>query len=412
MALDRIRRSGSGPRKSIRPGRVRGKSIPRPVVASVPALFRTTPFLRWLVAAVLGRLSLAAAPVALLAAGSQIFDSVAVGARLAAAVSVSTAVFAPFKGRRLDRHGLSRGLRASLWQSAVAAVAVAVALHLRATLPWVDVAAAVLGYTLAILPAGFRAMVTHLVEDRMLQAASNLDAVAFEVSLISAPLVVAGVVAITDATVIFLLGGVLTAVSAVLVPVVDDSDPRPPARWRQIPAPGVMGAALLLGVSGGLLEPAVFARMTEVGRSESVAAVLLAVVGVGSALAGMVASLRPPAATSAVAARLLVAHGLTVVAVAFAPTALTMGAVLFVAGQPIAPLMAVGATLLDRRVPKGERSTALALGGSAIALGTGVGQALAGPLVSQGTATVTFLAGGLVAMVTGVVVWLRRLARP
>lgn len=341
------------------------------------------------------------APIAMLVVGSQAYGSVGVGARLAAVVSISAAVLAPVQGRRLDRHGPAPGLKATLWLSSLVGLAMALAVHRRIEAPWIDLMAAGLGLSLAIVPAGFRALLTQIVDDHSLRRASNVDAVGFELSLISAPVVVAAVAALSRPSVIFLAGAVLTAGGAVMVPAGAREEKRsdqPP--WRQLPAPWVMTAALLLGVSGGLLEPAVFARVAEIGRSESLASLLLAVIGVGSALGGIVTSVRDPSATAAVAGRFLALHGVAVVLVASAAQAWTMAVWLFVAGVPIAPVMAVGATLLDRRVPMRERSTAFALAGSAIALGTGLGQALAGYLISNGVTTGLFLASACVALTT------------
>lgn len=370
-------------------------------MTGVHSLFRSVPFLRWFAAGVLGRLTAAAAPIAMLVVGAQSYGSLPVGARLAAVVSVSAAFLAPVQGRRLDRREVSHGLRAALWQSTLVGALMATVVYLRVGAPWVDLTAALLGLTLAVIPAGFRTLLTEIVDDRSLAGASNLDAVGFEISLISAPLVVAAVAAVSQPALIFLVGSALSGAAAVVVP--GARGPTRPTGTRQpwrLPLPGVMTVALLLGVSGGLLEPAVFARVEEIGSSESVAAVLLAVVGVGSALGGIGASIRPPAASPSKAALLLALHGVAVAALSQGGQIWTLAVGLFVAGVPIAPLMAVGATVLDRRVPSGQRSTAFALAGSAIALGTGIGQGLAGWLLTAGASAGVFLAAAGVALAT------------
>lgn len=376
-------------------------------MAGVHSLFRSVPFLRWFSAGVLGRLAAATAPIAMLVVGTQSYGSLPIGARLAAVVSVSTAVLAPVQGRRLDRRGVSHGLQAALWQSTLAGALMAAVVYLRVGAPWVDLMAAVLGLTLAVVPAGFRTLLTEVVDDRSLPTASNLDAVGFEISLITAPLVVAAVAAVSQPALIFLVGSALTGVAAVVVPgareTAHSTGPRQP--WR-LPLPGVMSVALLLGVSGGLLEPAVFARVEEIGSSESVAAVLLAVVGVGSALGGIVASARPPSTSASTVALLLVWHGVAVAALVLGGQVWTLAVGLLLAGAPIAPLMAVGATVLDRGVPSGQRSTAFALAGSAIALGTGIGQGLAGALLTAGATPGVFVAAAGVALATAAtIVW-------
>jgi hypothetical protein len=341
----------------------------------------------------------------MLVVGSHTYGSVATGARLAAVVSISTAVFAPLQGQRLDRRGPARGLKSVLWLSTAMGTVVAVGAHFRVATPWIDVAAGGLGLSLAVIPAGFRSLLTHLVADQDLDRASHIDAVGFEISLIGAPLVVAAVAAAASPSFVFAVGSVLTAAGAVIVPAIPHAGSEQGVRlWRQLPAPGIVAAALFLGVSGGLWEPAVFARVEELGRSESVAAVLLAVVGLGSALGGTLAALRSPAARSTTAALLLSLHGIAVLGASLSGQVRSLAVWLFLAGTPIAPLTAVGASLLDRRVRLGERSAALAIAGSAIALGTGIGQALAGWSISTATTTGTFFAAAAVALITAIAI--------
>lgn len=344
----------------------------------------------------------------MLVVGSVSYGSVSTGARLAAVVSVAMAVFAPMQGRWMDLRGVSRGLRSALWLAGLAGVAMAAVVHLGLGAPWIELVAAALGFTLAIIPAGFRALLTEIVDSGSLERASNLDAVGFEISLISAPLLVAAVTAVASPATIFLVGAALTAVGAAAVPRGTGEGRRAGAGRRlRLPVPGIMVVGLLLGVSGGLLEPALFARVEDIGRTESLAAVLLAVVGVGSALGGLAASARPLPASAA--RWLLVFHGSAVAAVAFSDAPVTLGAWLLVAGVPIAPLMAVGATVIDRRVAQGQRSTAFALAGSAIALGTGIGQALAGWMLATQPALGPMLASAGLAVLTAASLRPRRL---
>lgn len=102
---------------------------------------------------------------------------------------------------------------------------------------------------------------------------------------------------------------------------------------------------------------------------------------------------------------LLAWHGLALLVASWSADVGTLALWLLLAGAPIAPLMGVGATLLDRRVPIWKRSTPFAMTGSAIALGTtGWGQALAGLLISMGAIRGAFLAAAAVALMTAAAV--------
>lgn len=348
----------------------------------------------------------------MLVAGSAVYGSVATGARMAAVVSIAGAVAAPIQGRRLDRRGVAPGLRSALWSGAVVSAAMAAAAYWQVGSPAIEVLAGAWGVSLAVVPAGFRALLTQVVDDGDLNRASHIDAVGFEIALIGAPLVVA-VAATLPAATVFLVGAGLAAVAALCVPIPMGSPPprtHPDRRFR-IPAPRVITAALALGVSGGLLEPSVFARVEEIGRSESLAALLLAVIGIGSALGGIWTSLRTPRADPRSAGVLLAVHGAALLAAAFAGGPWWLAASLLVAGVPLAPLTGVGATLLDQRVALADRSAAFALAGSAMTLGAGIGQALAGVAIAQNATTVGFLGSVGIVLVTAAVAtkgWTRR----
>lgn len=93
---------------------------------------------------------------------------------------------------------------------------------------------------------------------------------------------------------------------------------------------------------------------------------------------------------------MLVGLGTSLVVSAPLPSPVALGAVLVVAGLPLAPLNALGTIVLQRRVPDGRRSEGFALYLAGILLGTGVGQLLAGALLGvAGAAALLALAGAL-----------------
>lgn len=376
------------------------------------APLRSGHFLSWFASGILGRLASAMAPIGLLIVGSQTYGSVPTGARLAAILSLSAAVAAPARGRLLDLRGVDRGLRWSLWQGTVAGLVVAAGIQWQLGSPWIDVMAAGLGVSLAVIPAGFRVLLPQVVEARELHRASHLDAVGFEIALIAAPAMAAVIAAIWVPSSLYLTVAILTAVAAVVLPSSTDARSRSrPGTWRSGQVGPTVVVAFFLGISGGLLEPGVFARIGELGGTESLAALMLAVIGIGSALGGLLASHRPPDVNRPTAAALLTLYGTAVLVASSVESPWVLGLWLFIAGGPIAPLIALGATLLDRRAHVDRRTWVFTLAASAMMLGTGAGQGLSGLLISSHGSFSTLAAAAAVPLGTALVVLLSRSRR-
>jgi hypothetical protein len=356
----------------------------------------------------LGRLASAMAPVAMLAIGDAELGSVAAGARLAATVTMAAAVFGPIRGRQLDALGVTRGLRRAGWQSAVTAGVFGVMLQWHPHPAVLSALSVVLGVALAPLPAAFRALLPDLVADRLLPAASNLDAVAFEVALIGSPAIAALLLWLASGSVL-VVAAVAAAATASAVLATGLPDRRgtkyvvEPAglAWHDAGLVGVLVVASLVGLSGGLLQAGIFSDAERTGASATLAAGLLTVIGVGSALGGVIAAIHPPPARARAAGVLLAGYGAALLATTLSAHTWLLAAFLFAAGLPIAPVNSVGAILLERRLPPSRRTTGFTMAASVLTLGTGLGQATASITIRAAGATTTLAGAALIPLLTG-----------
>jgi hypothetical protein len=363
---------------------------------------------RWLGASIMGRLASAMAPVAMLAIGDTALGSVAAGARLAAIVTMAVAVFGPIRGRQLDALGVTHGLRRAGWQSAVAVGVFGAMLQWRPDPAVLNTLSVVLGVALAPLPAEFRALLPDLVADHQLPAASNLDAVAFEVALIGSPAIVALLLWLASGSVLVVAAvAAAAAASAVLATGLPDRSGTTlvvePAglAWHDAGLVGKLGVALLLGLSGGLLQAGIFSDAERIGASATLAAGLLTVIGLGSALGGVIAAIRPPPASARTAGVLLAGYGAALLATTLSAHVWLLAAFLFAAGLPVAPVNSVGAVLLERRLPPSRRTTGFTIAASVLTLGTGLGQATASITVQAAGATTTLAGAALIPLIAG-----------
>lgn len=397
---------------------------------------------RWLAAALFGQLAWCMAPIALLAAGDTVLRSVSSGARLAGLLTLATAFGAPLWGRWMDAHGIVAGLRRAGWMSAAGAVLLAAGLLGQASTLLLGLLAVLLGVALAPMPAAFRALLPSLVAPEQLSPASHLDAVGLEVALIGGPGLVTGVLLLCDQGAAVALGWVagLAVAAAVVVRRLPDRslpsgesrrppDPPIPARsaapevaspatradrpagrgrvgWHPV-AVGVVAAALLLGLSGGLLETAVFAGVADAGVATAAAPGLLALIGVGSAIGGGLAALRPPPVKARAGGLLLALHSAGVLLAAGAGPVWVVAACLFAAGMPVAPVNSIGALALERHVPAERHSTSFTVAAAALTLGTGCGQLLGGVTIDLAGPPAAFLAAALLPAALGLILIVR-----
>jgi MFS family permease len=311
------------------------------------------------------------------------------------------------QGRLMDRLGQGSVLRTAALVHLLGLLALVVAAEEGASTLVLAIAAAIGGSSLPQLPAAMRSLWGMLVDDPELRhTAYALISIVFEVSVIGAPALVAGIVALTSPAVAVLVGGGACAGAAVGFSLTGAS-----RRWRGEPhevgwlgpleARGMRVVVAALGTFGaaiGLIQVALPAFMAERG-SAAAAGLLFAALSAGSVTGGLIYGARSwpgdlPARLVAMMAGLAV--GWSALALAHAPVAL--GAMLVVVGLLLAPTTVVGSALLDRVAPRGTATEAFGVMVMGIVAGNALGNALGGQLVDgPGFEAAVLAAGGVAA---------------
>lgn len=352
-------------------------------------LGRLAAWRRWTLASFLARLPVTMTLLALVLAGHEATGSLAIGAQLAGVATVVTGLAAPWRGRRLDARELRGGVQRACAAAAVVLFAQAVAVGTGMPLAVLFALAAAQGVTLAAVSGGYRALLAAVVPRADLARANAVEAVFVEVAFVSGP-ALAGMLAFAVGAVGVLVAMGAAAAASVLaaagLPRMEPPEERVAAApWR---APGVWpvyAIAFALGVAVGLFESALPARVSDLGYAAASAGPLLALLAGGSGVGGVVATLRNDGARRPrlQAVVLLAAFGLLLVPAALSGSVLLLGAALFVAGVPIAPLNALGAMLLQESVPAGRQAEGFAVYIAAILFGAGAGQIVTGLVLDR-----------------------------
>ena len=311
------------------------------------------------------------------------------------------------QGRLMDRLGQGSVLRAAAVVHVLGLSALVVAAEAGASTLVLAAAAAVGGSSLPQLPAAMRSLWGMLVADAELrQTAYALISIVFEVSVIGAPALVAGIVALTSPAVAVLVGGGACAVAAVGFSLTGAS-----RRWRGEPhevgwlgpleSRGMRVVVVVLtafGTAIGVVQVALPAFMAERGSAAS-AGFLFAALSAGSLTGGLAYGARSwPGDLPARLVALMAGLALGWAALALAQAPLALAALLAVAGLLLAPTTVVGSALLDRVAPRGTATEAFGVMVMGLVAGTAAGNALGGQLVDgPGFEAAVLTAGGVAA---------------
>jgi MFS family permease len=219
--------------------------------------------------------------------------SFAEAGRLVGAFSVANALGAVAQGRLMDRLGQTRVLRAAAGGHVPALV---IAANARAP-TWVLALCALCGgATFPQVPAAIRSLWGALVEEPgQRETAYAMVSIVFEVAVVTAPALVAAIVAVSSPQVAVLVAAALGAGASVAFTTTPGS-----RRWRGTPhevgwlgplgAAGmrtVFGVLVAFGTAVGIVQVAVPAFAAERG-SAAARGVLLAALSAGSLMGGLV----------------------------------------------------------------------------------------------------------------------------
>jgi MFS family permease len=364
----------------------------------------------------------ARAPVVLSAAGSMPIGMFGLGilllardatgsfaeaGRVAGAFSVANALGAVAQGRLMDRLGQTRVLRAAAAGHVPALTALVIAANAGAA-TWVLALCALCGgATFPQVPAAMRSLWSALVEDPVQrETAYAMVSIVFEVAVVTAPALVAAIVAVSSPQVAVLAAAALGAGASVAFTTTLGS-----RRWRGTPhevgwrgplgAPGmrtVFGVLVAFGTAVGIVQVAVPAFAAARG-SAAAGGVLLAALSAGSLVGGLVYGARSwPGAAPRRLALLMLGLGVAFALLAVAGTQIGLAALLVLSGLLLAPTTVIGSTLLDTVAPAGTVTEAFTVMVMAIVVGTAVGNAAGGSIVESASYETAVLWAGAAAV--------------
>lgn len=378
------------------------------------ALTRTPGLLRLFVASLVGRLPMGAISLVAILRVEELTGSYAKGGLVAGAAAIAHGVGAPVLGRLADRHGQTALL-------VRAAIVHACALGAFALLPAGTgfepalVLMAVAGATQPPLSAAQRAIWSnHLLDADDRHKLYSFEAAIFEMVYICGPLVIVGALGAWSlqgaaaACALFTLGGTIAFAAT---PLSREWSPDPTRSTHfagALRGSGVRAltlAFLLIGAAFAAVEIAV-AALAASGGSRSAVGVLLTMWGIGSLLGGYyVARRAAPADAPNRFTLLLVALAASTGLLAVAgDDLLLLGALLFVAGVPIAPAFGCAFNLLSDVAPAGTVTEAQTMVSTGIGTGFGLGSAFGGWIVEAVSAAAAFgLAGGALALAAAII---------
>jgi MFS family permease len=357
------------------------------------------------VAAMLGWSIVARLPVGMAGLGLILLvrgsgGSYAEAGAVTAAYAVSVAVGAPYAGRRVDRRGARRVLlpRAFVYSACLGGTALLAVLEVP-PLALVPLAAAA-GLALPPVAASLRTLWSTVLPGDMSQTAFAVEAAFQELIFVAGPLAVAGLAAVTPslgiagAALVALVG---TLCFAQLAPVRRSvgTDAAGGRRLGALAVPGIRTIVLLaacMGVSFGGAEIAIAAFAEEQGNS-ALAGVTFAAFAAGSLVGGLVTGLRPtpdqPRRMLGAAAALAALLALPLLAGSVPALALLM----FLAGIPIAPLIAAAYGVIASVAAEGAFAESFAWLSTAVTTGVAAGTVAGGWLVDGGGSRAAFLLG-------------------
>jgi MFS family permease len=357
-------------------------------------------------ASVLGCMPIGMFSLAILLLARDATGSFAQAGRVAGAFGLANALGAVAQGRLMDRVGQTRVLRTAAAVHPLALVALVVIALDDGSVAVMALAAAAGGASLPQTPAAMRSLWGDLVADpEQRQTAYALVSIVFEVSVMTAPALVALIAAVASPAAAVLVAAALCTAGGWSFAATRGSQ-----RWRgeshdigwlgPLQAGGMRALVAVLcafGLAFGIVQVAVPAFAAERGSAET-GGVLLAALSAGSLAGGLLYGARTwPGTPRTRLPALLLMIGAMFALLAVAPSQIALAALLVAAGLVFAPTTVVGSTLLDTVAPEGTVTEAFAAMVMGIVAGTALGNALGGTLIDGASYDASVLAAGAIA---------------
>jgi MFS family permease len=359
---------------------------------------------------ILARLPIAMMTLGIVVGVSAVYGSYGLAGQVSAAYIVGNAVMAVLQGRLADRFGQSTVLAVDAVLFGLFTGLLVRAVTDRADAPWPHLWAALAGAALPQVGSMVRARWAHLVEDADdRQTAFAVEAIGDEAVFVTGPALVtflSTAYAAETGLVVALVVGTVGPVALALQrrtepPAARDRAPgeRGPIPWPTLVPVTITGAAL--GSLFGAMEVATVAFATDHGHRAASGA-LLAILSLGSLIAGVLAGAR----TSTVPLVVRIRVGMTALTAGFVllplvDTLWLLGLLMFMAGFAIAPTLIAVLSLVEQVSPRGRLTEAMAWVSTGLAGGIAPGAWLAGVVAdhSGGSAAfwVSVVSGGIAA---------------
>ncbi len=375
-----------------------------------------------LVAGIIGRLGIGMTPLALLMVVEQVTGRYALAAAAGGVYALAGAALSPIAGRVADRVGPSPVLLATAVAHPVALVGLLLASRAGTdALAVIFVASALAGATYPPTTAAIRGAWNDLTDPASGRFALRNTALAAETSLfelvfVVGPSLVALFVLVADARAALVGAAAVTLVGTTVVALgraLRNRRPHPREAHARGLGPLRVGGfpALLLCVAGlgvafgatGVAVPA-YADAHGSSDADSVAGVLLALWGTGSAVGGFWFGTRPPARNAARQfARLLALLAVTFAIFAVMPNPVALGVALVAGGATIAPALTVETTMVGRICPAGMLNESYTWVVTVSVAASAAGGAAAGVLVDLVGVPWAFVFAGVAVAVAAVV---------
>jgi MFS family permease len=388
------------------------------------ALFRAPSVGQVVIAGLLARLPMGMVPIAAVLLVRGAGHSYAVVGGVVAALSVASAAAAPVIGRLVDRVGQSRVLIPLGVLFPVFLILLVWSASRHASAPVLALFAAGSGATLPPIGACIRTIWPSMLPAHGLrETAYALEAWLQELSFVVGPVLVAGIAAVTSASVAMLVAGALGLVGtlwfSLTPPVLAVSGHRNEgirSRVGALGSPGVrtvICACLALGCAFGLVEVTLPA-FAEVHATRAQGGIALACFASGSLIGGIwsgtrAAPLRPDLRFGF----MLGALGIGLLPPLLAPSVPVICALMVIAGIPIAPAFASSYGLVDRLAVPGTTTEAFSWLSTAIVTGVSLGTAVGGIVIEHAGVTWSFALAPPFALAAALVVLgLRATLRP
>jgi len=353
-------------------------------------------------AGLIARFPIATVGIGIVLLISATYDSYALAGRVSAVYVFSLAVCAPQLSRLVDRHGQARIMRPSFALTGTGLVVLIVVASTQAHPVVLYLAAALSGATTGSLGSLVRARWSAMLDDhQQLHTAYALESTIDEVIFVSGPVIVTFLATsvapwsgLALPLVAILVGGYLLLAQRSTEPVPQSRENAGVPRGSVLRAGGVVVVAVVFMTLGGIFgatDVAVIAFSEEHG-AKGMAGVLLAVLALGSLIAGLGYGARPwhsPLRRRFALGVLVLGAGVSLFLVV--DSMVLLGVVMFITGFAIAPTLINGHSLIQRFVPRQRLTEGLAWASTGINAGVALGSSLAGAEIDRADAGAGFV---------------------